>query len=215
MCKNFRHLPLIRSGRGTPAGVTGAATGPRHLLQQSRYLRQKQLPRRGFAVNRRYSTSSIGMTRRKVHAWVFGFGAAAIVLLQRTDILHAQTSGPRPAADPRAAAQAANPGGAAGVLEGTVTLTCKPGTVGCVDRPYHVGLFVQGERTGTPPIQVYASPQFSLRLAPGSYTISSADARGACCLPILRPISVMIRAGGLTRVEVRFEPGLELPARGH
>jgi hypothetical protein len=204
---------MIRSGRERPAGVTGAATGPRHFLQQSRYLRL-QLRRRGFAVNRRSSTS-IGMTRRKVHAWVFfGFGAAAIVLLQRTDILRAQTSGPRPAGDPRAAAQAADPDGEGGILEGTVTLICKTGVVGCVDRPYDVGLFVQGDRTGTPPIQVYASPQFSLRLAPGNYTISSADARGACCLPILRPISVMIRAGGLTRVEVRFEPGLELPARG-
>jgi hypothetical protein len=60
---------------------------------------------------------------------------------------------------------------------------------------------------------VYASPRFSINLEAGSYTISSADTRGAFGLPILEPITVLVSPGTVTRTDVRFEPGLELPRR--
>jgi hypothetical protein len=152
------------------------------------------------------------MKRSRARGWVsLRYGAAAIVLFQQIHVLHAQMSNPPPVADPRAATPPKDAGGAGGILEGMVTLACAPGAVDCGDRPYHVELFVQEERTGTLPTLIYASPRFWMRLAPGNYTISSADARSWWNLPILKPITVVIRPRGVTHVDVRFVPGPEIP----
>lgn len=135
------------------------------------------------------------------------------VFPSRPHVLHSQPSESGPAPGAGAAPGSAEAAYASGTLEGMVTLACAHGAVDCVDRPYHVGLFVEGGQRGATPTHVYASPKFSITLAPGSYTISSADTRGACCLPILEPITVVVRPGRVTHVEVRFEPGVELPTR--
>ncbi len=142
----------------------------------------------------------------------FGFAAAVVALLQQPHSLHSQQF-PRPAADTRATVQPAQAPRASGTLEGMVTLACRHGAIDCVDRPYHVGLFIQNEQKNILPILVYASPRFSITLEAGSYTISSADTRGAFGLPILEPITVVISPGKVTHVDVRFEPGPELPRR--
>jgi hypothetical protein len=113
------------------------------------------------------------------------------------------------------AAGAATATDATGSLEGTVTLTCRPSAADCRERPYQIGLFLADPRTGREiePIRVSAAGRFAISAAPGTYRIVSADARGACCLPILRPIPVTIVAGRVVRVHVRFEPGLQLPTR--
>ncbi len=144
--------------------------------------------------------------------WV-GFGAAVMALFQLLNVLHAQTSNPRPAAATQAITQPPNAAGASGVLEGTVTVACLRGAIDCRDRPYPVGLFVQGEQRGIPPIHVYASPRFSITLSPGTYTISSADVRGSWNLPSLQPIDVAVASGQTTHVDLRFEPGPQLPPR--
>jgi hypothetical protein len=145
--------------------------------------------------------------------WAFlGFAAAMVALLQQPHSLHSQQFA-QPAADTRATAQLARAPRASGTLEGVVTLACRHGAIDCVDRAYHVGLFIQDEQENILPILVYASPRFSITLEAGSYTISSADTRGAFGLPILEPITVMISPGTVTHVDVRFEPGLELPRR--
>jgi len=145
--------------------------------------------------------------------WAFlGFAAAVVALLQQPHSLHSQQFLP-PAADTRAPAQPAQAPRANGTLEGMVTLSCRHGAIDCVDRPYHVGLFIQGEQENILPILVYASPRFSITLEAGNYKISSADTRGAFGLPILEPITVVISPGKVTHVDVRFEPGPELPRR--
>ena len=156
---------------------------------------------------------TIEMRHNKVIIWAsIGFGAAVTGFFSRPHILHSQQSETRPA-ETRAVAQASEAAHASGTLEGMVTLACAHGAVDCIDRPYHVGLFLEGRQRGAAPIHVYASPRFSITLAPGSYTISSADIRGSCCLPMLEPVTVVVRPGSVTRVMVRFEPGLELPTR--
>ena len=144
-----------------------------------------------------------------------GFGAAVMALFQLLNVLHAQTSDPRPAAfATQAITQPPDAAGASGVLEGTVTVACARGAIDCRDRPYPVGLFIQGEQRGIPPIHVDASPNFSIALAPGTYTISSADVRGSWSLPSLQPIDVAVASGQTTHVDVRFQPpGLQLPTR--
>ena len=141
-----------------------------------------------------------------------GFAAAVVALLQPSHSLHSQQL-PPPAADTRATAQPGRAPRANGTLEGIVTLACRHGAIDCVDRPYHIGLFIQGEQKNILPILVYASPRFLITLEAGSYTISSADTRGAFSLPILEPITVVISPGKVTHVDVRFEPGPELPRR--
>ena len=141
------------------------------------------------------------------------FGAAVMALVQLPNVLHAQTSGPRSAAATQAVTQPPYVSGASGVLEGTVTIACQHGAIDCKDRPYHVGLFIQGEQRGIPPIQVYASPRFSITLEPGSYIISSADVRGSWSLPSLQPMNVAVASGQTTHVDVRFAPGHQLPMR--
>jgi hypothetical protein len=143
---------------------------------------------------------------------LLGFAAAVVALLQQLHSLHSQQF-PPPAADTGATAQPAQAPRASGTLEGMVTLACRQGAIDCVDRPYHVGLFIQGEQRSSAPMYVYASPRFSINLEAGSYTISSADTRGAFGLPILEPITVLVSPGTVTRTDVRFEPGLELPRR--
>jgi hypothetical protein len=142
-----------------------------------------------------------------------GRRAALIALFQLTFIFHAKGSYLRSATQTREVAHPLYAAGESGILEGTVTLACEPGAIDCKDRPYHVGLLIQEEQRNMPPILINASPSFSIVLAPGSYTVSSADTRGSCCLPILEPITVVIRGGGVTHVEVKFQPGLELPSR--
>ena len=144
--------------------------------------------------------------------WV-GFGAAVMALFQLLNVLHAQTSNPRPAAATQAITQPPDAAGASGVLEGTVTVACPRGAMDCRDRPYPTGLFIQGEQSGMPPIHVYASPKFSITLAPGTYTIRSADVRGSWSLPSLQPVDVVVASGQTTHVDVRFAPGPQLPTR--
>jgi len=143
---------------------------------------------------------------------LLGFSAAAVALLQQPHSLQSRQF-PPPAADTRATPQPAQAPRASGTLEGMVTIACRHGAIDCVDRPYHVGLFIQGEQRDISPILVHASPRFSITLEAGSYTISSADTRGAFGLPILEPITVAISPGTVTHVDVRFEPGPELPRR--
>ncbi|MFZ3237041.1 MAG: hypothetical protein WA417_09010 [Stellaceae bacterium] len=102
-----------------------------------------------------------------------------------------------------------------GRIEGTVTLACRSGAADCRERPYQTGLVLEDPRTGRPvaPIRVSASGRFAISASPGTYRIISADVRGACCLPVLRPPTVTIAAGRVARVAVRFEPGLQLPIR--
>jgi hypothetical protein len=140
-----------------------------------------------------------------------GCRAALIALFQLTLIFHAEGSGLSLAAEPREVTQPLCAAGETGILEGTVTLGCEPGAINCKDRPYRVGLFIQSEQRGVPPIHVNATASFSMDLAPGTYTISSADVRSSWSRPILQPITVVIRAGGVTHVEVRFQPAPELP----
>jgi len=142
-----------------------------------------------------------------------GFAAAVIAVLQQPHSLHSQPLTPPPPADTRAAGQPAEPAHATGTLEGMVTLACRYGAIDCTDRPYHVGLFIQEEQRIRTPIYVDASPRFSITLEAGSYTISSADTRGAFGLPILEPITAMISPGTVMYVDVKFQPGLELPRR--
>ena len=145
--------------------------------------------------------------------WAFlGFAATVVALLQQPRSLHSQQFPPT-VADAGATAQPAQAPRASGILEGMVTLACRHGAIDCVDRPYHVGLYIQDEQKNILPILVYASPRFSITLEAGSYTISSADTRGAFGLPILEPITVVISPGTVTHVDVRFAPGLELPRR--
>jgi len=142
-----------------------------------------------------------------------GFTAAVVMPLQPPHSLHAQLLTPPSAADTRATAQPAEAARAKGTLEGMVTLACPHGAIDCTDRPYPVGLFIQREQNNSAPIHVDASPRFSITLEAGGYTITSADVRGSCCLPILGPITVVISPGKVTHVEVRFAPGPELPKR--
>jgi hypothetical protein len=104
---------------------------------------------------------------------------------------------------------------ASGTLEGMVTLACRSGAADCHERPYRIGLFLEDPRTGrqVEPIQVSVAGRFALRVMPGTYRIVSADVRGACCLPILRPITVTIVSGRVAYVHVRLAPGLQLPTR--
>src|SRR5438445_11101499 len=99
-----------------------------------------------------------------------GLAAAMVALLQQPHSLHSQLLTPSPAAHTRATAQPAEASGASGTLEGMVTLACPYGAIDCIDRPYPVGLFIQGERRGNAPIHVYASPTFSIDLWPDTYT---------------------------------------------
>lgn len=114
-----------------------------------------------------------------------------------------------------AAADTPTAADASGTLEGMVTLSCRSGAVDCREQPYQIGLFLEDPRTGrqVEPIRVSRAGTFAVRVTPGTYRIVSADVRGGCCLPILRPITVTIAPGRAVRVQVRFEPGLQLPAR--
>jgi hypothetical protein len=138
--------------------------------------------------------------------------AASIALFQLMFVLSAESSDMRNA-EARGVAQPLYAAGESGILEGTVSLACRHGAINCQDRPYPVALFIQSEREGTPPIHVDANPNFSISLAPGTYTVSSADARSWWGLPTLEPITVVIRPRGVTHVDVRFAPGPELPKR--
>ena len=139
--------------------------------------------------------------------------AALLAFFQLTFVFHAEGADLRLAVKPRGATQPPCAAGDRGILEGTVTLACPHGAINCTDRPYPVGLFIQSEQGGRPPIHVEASPSFSIDLAPGTYTISSADVRSSWSLPMLQPVTVVIRPGGVTHVDVRFQPGAELPKR--
>lgn len=112
-------------------------------------------------------------------------------------------------------ADAAEATDATGMLEGIVTLACRSSAGHCPEQPYRVGLWLEDPRTGQQiePVRVSAAGKFGIRVFPGAYRIISADVRGACCLPVLLPIAVTIARGRVTRVNVRFEPGLQLPTR--
>jgi hypothetical protein len=102
-----------------------------------------------------------------------------------------------------------------GRLVGVVTLTCPQNAVGCSERPYQVPLTVW--RRGRPQlphaVPVTAAGKFSIALAPGTYKIASGDVRGACCLPILDPVTVSVAPRQTSEVHVRFRPGFKLPTR--
>ena len=143
-----------------------------------------------------------------------GLGAVVMALFPLSNVLLAQTTNPRTSAAAQANTQSPDAAGRGGVLEGMVSVACPRGAIDCRERPYPVGLFIQGEQRGIPPIHVNASPSFSIALAPGTYTISSADVRSSWSLPTLQPITVSIRTGGVTHVDVKFEPAAEsLPQR--
>ena len=142
-----------------------------------------------------------------------GCRGSVIALVQLAFIFHGGSPDLRPAAETRGVTQPGYAAKQSGILEGMATLACEHGAISCKDRPYQVGLFIQPEQSDSATIYVYASPRFSISVEAGSYTISSADTRGAFGLPILEPITVMISPGTVTHVDVRFEPGLELPRR--
>lgn len=123
------------------------------------------------------------------------------------------TSGSMCAAETRGAMQPSHTGVENGFLEGRVTLACGPDLPGCEERPYPVELFIQNQQAGTAPVHVEAKPDFGVSLSPGVYTVSSADARSWRALPTLKPITVRIRSGGVTHVDVRFRRGPDLPTR--
>ena len=102
-----------------------------------------------------------------------------------------------------------------GQLVGVVTLTCPQNAVGCSERPYQVPLNVwrQGRPQLPQTVQVSAAGKFSIALPPGTYKIASGDMRGACCLPILDPVTVSVAPRRTSEVHVRFQPGFQLPTR--
>lgn len=141
--------------------------------------------------------------------------AAAIAILEVSWLFPAQSGNPDSAAVIQAAPTHGNPTPASGTLRGAVTLTCSGTAVGCSERPYQVPLLLRrNQGDGLPQtVPVSGAGKFSIDLPPGTYTIASGDVRGACCLPILDPISATIASGRTTEVSVRFEPGLQLPTR--
>lgn len=141
-----------------------------------------------------------------------GFAAAVVALFPASQLPHSQASNRSAATDTQAAPQPDEAARGSGTLEGTAKIACPYSSPNCRDLPYHVGLFIQADGRESTPIYIYASPDFSIILPAGKYMISSADTRGSCCLPVLRPISVLIRPGSLTQIEVRFEPGPQLPS---
>ena len=102
-----------------------------------------------------------------------------------------------------------------GRLVGVVTLTCPQNAVGCSERPYQVPLTVwrQGRPQLPQAVSVSTVGKFSIALPAGTYKIASGDVRGACCLPILDPMTVSIAPRRTSEVHVRFRPGLQLPTR--
>jgi hypothetical protein len=123
------------------------------------------------------------------------------------------TIGSTCAAETRGAMQPSRTEVENGFLEGRVTLACGANVPSCEERPYPVELFVQNQQASTAPVHVEAKPDFRVSLPPGVYTVSSADARSWRALPTLKPITVRIRSGGVTHVDVRFQRGPELPTR--
>ena len=124
------------------------------------------------------------------------------------------TIGSTCAAETRGAMQPSRTEVENGFLEGRVTLACGPNMPSCEERPYPVELFVQNQQASTaPPVHVEAKPDFRVSLPPGVYAVSSADARSWRALPTLKPITVRIRSGGVTHVDVRFQRGPELRTR--
>ena len=102
-----------------------------------------------------------------------------------------------------------------GTLEGTVSLACPPSSRECNERPYQVPLMVQRQNGENLPHHLYvpAHGEFSILLPAGTYLISSGDARSSCCLPTLAPETVTIAPGQITLVQLRFQPGLQLPKK--
>jgi len=112
--------------------------------------------------------------------------------------------------------QAGKPDAAASAtLEGTVTLACGAQAPTCKEQPYQVELSLQEAQRQRPAqmINVSRDGTFSISVPPATYVIISADTRGSCCLPTLQPVTVTVTAGRISRVNLRFEPGLELPTR--
>ena len=123
------------------------------------------------------------------------------------------TNGSTCAAEMRGAMQRSHTGVENGFLEGRVTLACGHDVPGCEERPYPVELFIQNELANTAPMHVEAKPDFRVSLSPGVYTVSSADARSWRALPTLKPLTVRIRSGRVTHLDVRFQREPELPKR--
>jgi len=117
------------------------------------------------------------------------------------------------AAETTGAMQPSRSGVENGFLEGRVTLACGHDVPGCEERAYPVELFIQNELANTAPVHVEAKPDCRVSLSPGIYTVSSADARSWRALPTLKPVTVRIRSGRVTHVDVRFQRGPELPKR--
>ena len=103
-----------------------------------------------------------------------------------------------------------------GTLAGAVSLACSSGSRDCNERPYQVPLMLWAQNGQHPPhrLDVSADGEFSAPLPAGTYLISSGDARSSCCLPTLSPETVTIAPGQVTRVNLRFQPGLSLPIKG-
>jgi hypothetical protein len=143
--------------------------------------------------------------------------AAAIAVFQIVALAHAEPgldlgSRGRPEGMPVAAQLTRE----TGTLIGIVTLTCALNVTGCREQPYQVPLLVTRQHTAGLPMRVTVSSNgnFSISLAPGNYTIASGDTRSGCCLPILLElVAVRINSGHTTWVNVRFQPGPQLPKR--
>jgi hypothetical protein len=156
------------------------------------------------------------MTRRKMLRWVFlGLGATVIALFKKQYIPEAQAGNPMPIAGSERVTESRGSALPLGRLEGAVTLGCASPATDCVERPYQIGLLLRNAQGQQKPqvVDVSDSGAFSISLPPGTYTLSSADVRGACCLPILQPMTVIIMPGQTIHVNVRFQPGLQLPTR--
>ena len=155
-------------------------------------------------------------TSCKVLRWLsVGFGAVALALAKEGYAIEVRAFDPFPIAEAEQVLPSRGSAIAPGKLEGTVTLGCASGATDCVERPYQVGLWLYDARSEREPkaIDVSKSGAFSTSVPPGTYTISSGDVGGACCLPLLQPVNVIIRPGETVHVTVRFQPGLRLPTR--
>jgi hypothetical protein len=138
---------------------------------------------------------------------------ASAVLLLGCCVVRAQPVAPVQADQGSSAPRATDGSVADGTLEGAVTLGCESAAVSCAAEPYQVNLLLQGAGGTHKLIVVSADGHFKTAVAPGVYSLISADTRSSFNVPLLRPMIVSIVPGQTTRIQVRFQPGPELPTR--
>jgi cytoskeletal protein RodZ len=99
-------------------------------------------------------------------------------------------------------------------IEGTVTIgpTCPvqkyPPDAACADKPYATTLVIASTvvgRNGGVLVQTNAQGHFSKAVPAGTYTIRSTSSG---MLPRLSPMTVEVRDGAMTKVQVQFDSGI-------